>query len=298
MLRWLAVLGVGFLMTMGVLQMMAYDTPIEQGEDSSLFLPMVQRPHPLPAINFFEANVAMADPGDTIELSWDTTDAVSVTIYHLLPTGQLGKFWHVAMSGTMTYTIDVNSRNQTDFLIFASNVVGQWVSASVHIGLTCPDPWFFEPAPAICSVTAALISNGAEQHFEHGVMLWVEEEDRIYVLFDDGQTTTAWGAYTDEWEEGMPEIDPTIVPPPGYYQPRRGFGLVWREQMSGGILVRDRLGWAVDIESEYETAVQRTSSSYSDTYVRAADGNVWRLVTEFSDWEKIIVEPEAVIGEP
>jgi hypothetical protein len=123
-------------------------------------------------------------------------------------------------------------------------------------------------------------------------MLWVESEDRIYVLFDDGQTTTGWSAFTDEWEEGMPETDPTIIPPPGYFQPRRGFGLVWREEMSAGILVRDRLGWALEeMETGYETAVQRTSNSYSDTYIRAADTNVWRLLPEFSDWEKIIVEP-------
>lgn len=291
MLRWLAVLGVGLLMTMGAVQMMAYGSLAEQEKDASVYLPMIRRDHPLPMINFFEANVEVADPGDTIELSWETTNVVSATIYHLLPSGQLGTFWDVAPRGTMTYTIDVNSRNQSDFLMFASNVVGQWVSDAVSIVLTCPDPWFFAPAPEICSTTAALISNGAEQHFEHGVMLWVEGEDRIYVLFDDEQTTTAWSTYADEWEEGMPETDPTIIPPPGYYQPERGFGLVWREQMSNGLLVRERLGWAVDLESGYETAVQRTSSSYSDAYIRAVDGNVWRLFPEHSDWEKVFVEP-------
>ncbi len=270
--------------------MMAYDSQAEQGDDASLFLPIIRQDHPLPVIDFFEANVEVADPGDTIELSWSTTNAVSVTIYHLLPTGQLGTFWHVAMSGTMTYTIDVNSRNHTQFLMFASNVVGEWVSASVQVILNCPDTWFFVPAPNSCPVTAALVSNGAEQHFEHGSMLWVEDEGRIYVLFDDNLSTTAWMAYADEWEEGMPEDDPTIIPPPGFFQPQRGFGLVWREQMSGGLSVRDRLGWAVDVEAGYETAVQRTSNSYSDTYVRAVDGNVWRLFPEHSDWEKVFVE--------
>ena len=42
MLRWLAFLGIGFLMTVGVPQMIAYDRPTGQGEDSSLFLPMVR----------------------------------------------------------------------------------------------------------------------------------------------------------------------------------------------------------------------------------------------------------------
>ena len=291
MFKWLAVLGGVLLMTMGVVQMVAYSSPAGEGSES-FFLPMMVRDFAPPIIDFFEANVEVADPGDTIELSWSTTNVVSTTIYHLFPTGQLGTFWHVTPSGTMTYTIDPGARNQTNFLLFASNEGNQWTSAGVHIVLTCPDTWFFAPAPDICPAAAALVSAAAEQHFEHGVMLWVAEQDRIYVLFDDDQSTTAWAAFEDVWEEGMPEDDPTIIPPPGFFQPRRGFGLVWREQMSNSMLVRDRLGWAVDMESGYETAVQATSySEYNDLYIRAADGNVWRLVTEHSDWEKIIVEP-------
>ncbi|MBK9054046.1 MAG: hypothetical protein IPL78_24965 [Chloroflexi bacterium] len=143
------------------------------------------------------------------------------------------------------------------------------------------------PIPASARQGPAILSPGAEQHFEHGLMLWVEGEDTIYVLFDDGNSPR-WSSYQDEWDPGDPDDDPTIIPPPGYYQPVRGFGLVWREQMG----VRDRLGWAVDLESTYPTAVQRTSyPRYNDTYIRAADGNVWRLLTEHSGWEKIIVTP-------
>jgi hypothetical protein len=291
MFRWLAVLGAGLLATMVVVQSMAYSSPQGDGADS-FFLPMMVRDFGPPIIDFFVANVEMADPGDTIELSWGTTNVVSTTIYHLLPTGQLGSFWNVAPTGTMTYTINSAARNQTDFLMFAGNGGDQWASASIHIVLTCPDTWFFAPAPDICPAATALVSAGAEQHFEHGVMLWVEAQDMIYVLFDDDQSTTAWGAFTDEWEEGMPEDDPTIIPPPGFFQPQRGFGLVWREQMSGGILVRDRLGWAIDTESGYETAVQATSyGEYNDLYIRAVDSNVWRLAPEHSNWEKIIVDP-------
>lgn len=291
MWRWLAVLGVGLLMTMGIVKGIAYSSPVGGEPESLVFIPTLVRGFAPPIIDYFQADVAVADPGDTIELAWSTTNAISTTIYHLLPTGQLGSFWNVAPTGTMTYTISHLARNHTDFLMFATNEAGEWRSASLEIVLTCPDPWFFAPEPETCSTGPAQIGPGAEQHFEHGLMLWVEAEDRIYVLFDDDQTTTAWGAYTDEWEEGMPANDPTIIPPPGYFQPQRGFGLVWREQTSAGIPVRDRLGWAVAMESGYETAVQRTSSSYSDTYIRAADGNVWRLLPEHSGWEKIIVEP-------
>lgn len=256
-----------------------------QGE-YPLFLPVVQSDLPLPTILYFRADVTIADPGDTIQLEWNTSDSVTTTLYHLLPTGQFGEFWNVAAAGTMTYTISETSRNHTDFMLFASNAIGQWVSASLNIPLTCPDGWFFSPAPDICPAAPALYSVGAEQHFEHGVMVWVQGEDMIYVLYEDDQYTTKWEVYVDEWDEGDPIDDPNIVPPPGYYQPLRGFGLVWRDQP----FVRERLGWAVDLEGSYDTAVQRTSyAKYNDTYIRAQDGNVWKLWPERSGWEKIVV---------
>jgi len=114
-------------------------------------------------------------------------------------------------------------------------------------------------------------------------MLWNRAEDRIYVLFDDGNQP-AWRAYTDEWDEGEPASDPAIVPPEGLFQPVRGFGLVWREQPG----VRDRLGWAVDAETGYSTAVQATSRfKYNTTYVRALDGGVWELGPEGSEWNHL-----------
>ncbi len=255
--------------------------------DTSTYLPFIARPHPTPLIDYFRANVEIADPGQTIELEWATQETTWVTIYHLLPTGQLGTWWEVGASGMMTYTISPLERNQTRFILYAGNEGTPYATAFLTIPLTCPDTWFFNPHPGICPAGPAILSAGAEQHFEHGLMLWVEGEDTIYVLFDDGNSPR-WSTYQDEWDPGDPEDDPTIIPPPGYYQPVRGFGLVWREQMG----VRDRLGWAVDLESTYPTAVQRTSyPRYNDTYIRAADGNVWRLLTEHSGWEKIIVTP-------
>jgi len=74
------------------------------------------------------------------------------------------------------------------------------------------------------------------------------------------------------------------VPPVGLYQPVRGFGLVWREEPG----VRDRLGWAVDREVGYPTAIQRTSwYKYNATYVKALDGGVWELGPERSKWRHI-----------
>jgi len=253
------------------------------------YLPLIQKkPLGPPLILLFAANVDVADPGDTIELTWQTQDAITNTLYHLMPSGQLGTWWNVTAAGTMTYTIPASTRNQERFILYAVNGKFPYDSAMVSITLTCPDEWFFSPAPDICPQDAALISAGAEQAFEHGVMVWVAGQDAIYVLFDDTLFSPRWDHYLDEWNEGDPIDDPTIVPPAGLYQPVRGFGLVWREQPT----VRDRLGWALAPEVEFETAVQYTSySKYNSTYLRALDGNVWWLGPERSSWQKIVVNP-------
>jgi hypothetical protein len=64
----------------------------------------------------------------------------------------------------------------------------------------------------------------------------------------------------------------------------RGFGLLWREEPG----IRERLGWAVDEERAYRTAIQGTSHArYSDLYIRALDDGVWKLGPNGSSWEQI-----------
>ena len=89
---------------------------------------------------------------------------------------------------------------------------------------------------------------GAEQTFERGLMFWRSDTNRIYVLRSD-QT---WQLYDDTWREGDQEWDPNILVPTGLYQPKRGFGKVWRDQ-SG---VRSALGWATTEERGLTMAVQ------------------------------------------
>ncbi|WP_420631724.1 hypothetical protein [Candidatus Leptofilum sp.] len=263
------------------------ETAVSQ-EDTHLYLPLVAKPSQPPQILSFTATVPIADPGDTITLSWKTSNATTVTLYHLFG-GVLGTFWFVEPTGSMTYTISSGSRNSESFALYASSDDFPYMSASLTVPLTCPFAWFFTPAPDVCAQDAVLLSASAEQQFEHGVMIWVAEEDRIYVLFDDTMYTDGWNAYEDTWQDGDPIDDPFIVPPPGFYQPQRGFGLVWREQPQ----VRERLGWALAFEVGGDTAVQRTSYfKYNHIYLKALDNNIWHLFPERSDWEKLI--PEAV----
>lgn len=247
-----------------------------------------------PIIHYFYANVEEADPGDAITLEWESTGAANAILYHLMASGQFGQHWEVDTTGTFAYEIHPDARNYTRFYLYVWDEAERSADATLTIELRCPDSWFFSPAPDECP-SAAIFSDAVEQHFERGVMIWVkdrwaewtEEEGWIIVLYGDEQFSPKWQTFTDDWKEGDPDNDPTLKPPSGRYQPVRGFGLVWRQQPE----VRYRLGWAIDQETSFSTAVQRTTRyKYNETYLRALDGNVWRLEPEASGWEKIAVE--------
>ncbi|MCU0481353.1 MAG: hypothetical protein MUE54_09085 [Anaerolineae bacterium] len=91
----------------------------------------------------------------------------------------------------------------------------------------------------------------AEQVFEGGRMFYLQPVDRIWVLVNDADARESgtWMVYENGWIEGMPETDPTIVVPDGYVQPKRGFGVVWRENED----LRDQLGFALDPEIGFES---------------------------------------------
>jgi hypothetical protein len=80
-------------------------------------------------------------------------------------------------------------------------------------------------------------------------MFWREDEQAIYVLRQDG----TWTEWADTWQEGMPDRDPTLIPPDGLYQPMRGFGKVWREALGGP---EAWIGWATAREQSGSLIVQ------------------------------------------
>jgi hypothetical protein len=245
------------------------------------------RPDSGPTILYFRANVAEADPGDTIVLEWESVGATQAIIYQIPPSYQMPQSgWDVPTSGTYSHQIESHERNWVMFQLYVYDAAERSASASLTVPLRCPDSWFFSPAPDVCP-TSPIVSAAAEQHFERGTMIWIEELDRIYVLYADDVHSPKWQGFNDEWDEGIPDRDPTLVPPDGLYQPIRGFGLVWRQNPT----VRERLGWAIDEETGFETIEQHTTLyKYNSTYLRALDGDVWYLGPEMSSWEKIAVE--------
>jgi len=99
-----------------------------------------------------------------------------------------------------------------------------------------------------CPVEPEKSTWSAEQTFIGGYMFWREDLLLIYAVYSDG----TWQSFADTWDSTQIEEDPTIVPPSGYYQPKRGFGKVWREQPG----VRDKLSWATAPERGFAASWQ------------------------------------------
>jgi hypothetical protein len=109
-------------------------------------------------------------------------------------------------------------------------------------------------------------------------MLWVQQQDAIYVFYTGA--TTQWQVYNDAYTDGMPDTDPAYASaPPGTYQPRRGFGLLWRTSAE----VRNRLGWAlVDYETPYSPQLQIATDG--TIYISEPSGAVLSLSPGGSSW--------------
>ncbi len=88
----------------------------------------------------------------------------------------------------------------------------------------------------------------AEQVFEHGRMFWIRDTQEIWVMqaADDDPNRGDWFCYNDTFTDGEAEVDPNLIPPEGTFQPRRGFGKLWRDHSD----IRDGLGWALTPEFE------------------------------------------------
>lgn len=254
--------------------------------DSHIYLPFIARSPNEPQVLAFTSSHNPADPGQLVLLEWESLYATGAQLW-LIRGGQVAMFWDVSPNGNMEYLIPAEQRNSETFLLNVWNESGQTHSLGLTITLTCPHEWFFAPAPPSCPQDEAQIEPAAEQSFEHGTMVW-HSPDRMIVLFDEGYGlgTRQWIFEVDTWNPGDPICD-LGPPPPGLFHPERGFGKLWCDRAD----IRALLGWAVEPEGSYETAIQSTAFyRYNSIYVRARDGNVWHLLPEGSEWEKIIVE--------
>jgi hypothetical protein len=147
----------------------------------------------------------------------------------------------------------------------------------------CHENWFFSTViTASCPLGPAQISLAAYQQFQQGFMLWVERQDSIYIFFESGGWPR-WQVFRDTFQEGMPEEDPALnaSAPPSTWQPRRGFGIIWRENSS----VRDRIGWAV-MEREVPFTTQVQIGLDGSVFLAESSGGIIGLQPGGQSWNR------------
>ena len=112
-----------------------------------------------------------------------------------------------------------------------------------------PVPATPTPLPPLFPTPVSAQLDIAEEVFQQGRMFWIRENKQIWVMVNVPPENAAggdWYCYNDTFVEGEPETDPSLVPPGGLYQPRRGFGKLWRNHPD----LKDALGWATTPEFE------------------------------------------------
>lgn len=178
------------------------------------------------------------------------------------------------MTGTATATAQ---------LLPTSEISQVTAAVAVPAGRICDTNWFFiQPRPESCPLYPPTASNGVYQEFENGYMVWVGSQDAIYVLYND-QLQPRWQVVRDYFVEGQAESSAAYAnaPAPNLWQPRRGFGLVWRENST----IRNRLGWATQ-EWEEPFSVQVQTSDDGSVWVGTPRSFVFALLPGGVNWNQ------------
>jgi hypothetical protein len=92
-----------------------------------------------PFIHYFKADVDVADPGDTIILSWESSHATGAVLSPITESGQMPPTGvEVAASGTYTYEVPIDARNVSQFYLSVYDDAGGNAGANLTIPLRCP----------------------------------------------------------------------------------------------------------------------------------------------------------------
>lgn len=123
-------------------------------------------------------------------------------------------------------------------------------AASFNTPIAVPPCAALLPTPTIETTAAAI------QHFETGVMFWLQSRNEIWVLIASPTPNQFyWRTLPNQWSEGIAESDPNLTPPTGRYQPVRGFGYAWRIGSGSQDAQRPDLGWATDEEAGFTASL-------------------------------------------
>ncbi len=241
-------------------------------------------------ISFTVAPTTTRRLGDKFTATWQATGTRAVlcpTIYGYAgePVQQVSACSDVPLAGTKSITVDEISLTWSgvQLSVFAGDSKD---SSWVHISAGCDGfrDWFFGNAPLVCPQAAATHSPAAAQHFERGLMVWVKQPDTFYIFYETSQQPPRVFEEIHAPYRFRPGASPNNrageTPPRGLYEPVSGFGQLWRGEIEGAQNVRQRLGWAKEPESSFNTSYQCEIALFPrlwNCYLGSPDGKVLAL---------------------
>ncbi len=230
-------------------------------------------------IHSFRADPALVERGGSVTLSWEVSNALNVGITRLSPEGVFlaTEGLDLPTEGAITLSIPERYATSVRYYLGARDVNGVLRGAYLSVDIICP---YEEHLASVCPLTRSHVW-AAYQPFEGGQMVWRSDTREIYVLYSDGDYET----YVDTWQEGESVVI-AGTPPHGLQAPVRGFGKLWTNQPD----VRERLGWAIAVESGYTMAVETIpggSGRYpgTSTLFTLPDNRVVTLYPFSSTWQ-------------
>ncbi len=185
---------------------------------------------------------------------------------------------------TPTITVVTATATMQQFPTAAVTVIAVPAVVAQPQAIVCDTAWFFSinPSPTACPIRAESTSAGVYQTFQNATMIWVGQEDAIYIFYNDG-VFPLWQAFRDPFDQGMVEDDPAYAnaPLPNTWQPRRGFGLLWRTNAE----VRNRVGWAT-LQFEQGYSVQAQTAQDGTFFVTDPSGGVYAAFFNRVSWQR------------
>ncbi len=216
--------------------------------------PILPTATPIPqqaAIISYTPIIEIYYPGDSLTLNYEA-QGESVSLCLAPAFTALWECRTVPLSGPYTFTLDPTYHTNLNLELRVTAGETRRILGD-YIGLYCSeDDWFFSGPPTTCPADAPIETAAAFEPFEHGWMLWLEEDNIIYTFYEQPNQTFA--TYS---ESALPGSDTPLPsdeydPPEGLFVPVSGFGLLWREYS----WVRQSLGWALAPEEGFTTTIQ------------------------------------------
>ena len=225
-----------------------------------------------PRIEFFTSDPLAVEPGDEVTLFWSSRGVNNAVIYRLEDDDTRSQVYNVGPDGNLVIDTNASERGALRFVLS----VGQGTNIDEEIMVIpfeCPVEWFFIPSPDDCPNTAPIPSRIVDIPMERGRMIFIEDTNTVYALFNDGQLP-AWLSFDNRYD---PDVHPFREEdaPPEFIQPTAELGFVWRND--GDVRTRLGLGLQESLEVNGFFQTSPVGRNNSMLYITGANGVVVQI---------------------